>query len=182
MSTYGETPSTLHPPHHGIRATHVYICLYTSPEIHRYDIRIPICAMATDGSASAASEIEAGSINPTMQELRAAAAKQADTCVAGVAWCGMLRVEGLPVRRHSYRGHRVELWMIADRLKCSKRQLNVKQNRQLGCTWALCGTNRHSVFQTNGRARGLGFLLDFSMYMFLAPNGQGTPVFGRCPK
>ena len=50
--------------------------------------------MATDGSASAASEIEAGSIYPTMQELRAAAAKQADTCVAGVEWCGMLRVEG----------------------------------------------------------------------------------------
>ena len=55
--------------------------------------------MATDGSASAASEIEEGSIYPTMQELRAAAVraaavKQADTCVAGVAWCGMWRVEG----------------------------------------------------------------------------------------
>ena len=25
------------------------------------------------------------------------------------------------------------------------------------------------------------FLLDFSMYLFLAPNGQGIPVFGRCP-
>ena len=103
-------------------------------------------------------------------------------------WCGVVwdaeSGGGLPVHRHSYRGHRVELWMIADlyRLKCSKRQLNVKQNRQLGCTWALCGTNRHSVFQTNGRARGLGFLLNFSMYIFLAPNGQGTPVFGRCPK
>ena len=51
--------------------------------------------MATDGSASAASEIEAGSIYPTMQELCAAAAKQADKCVAGVAWCGMWRVEGV---------------------------------------------------------------------------------------
>ena len=52
--------------------------------------------MATDGSASVASEIEVGSIYPTMQEeLRAAAAKQADTCVAGVAWCGMWRVEGV---------------------------------------------------------------------------------------
>ena len=38
--------------------------------------------MATDGSASAASEIEVGSIYPTMQEeLRADAAKQADTCL-----------------------------------------------------------------------------------------------------
>ena len=23
---------------------------------------------------------------------------------------------------------------------------------------------------------------DFSMYLFLAPNGQGIPLFGRCPK
>ena len=92
MPTYGETPSTLHTPHHAVRATHVPgICRHTSAEIHRYDIRIPSCTMATDGSASAASEIKEGSIYPTMQELRAAAAKQADTCVAGVAWCGMWR-------------------------------------------------------------------------------------------
>ena len=51
--------------------------------------------MATDGSASAASEIEVCSIYSTMRELRAAAAKQADTCVAGVAWCWMWRVEGV---------------------------------------------------------------------------------------
>ena len=51
--------------------------------------------MATDGSASAASEIELGSIYPTIRELRAAAAKQVDTCVAGVAWYGMWRVEGV---------------------------------------------------------------------------------------
>ena len=58
-------------------------------------MQIPICTMATNGSASAASEIEKGSIYLTMQELRAAAAKQADTCVvAGVACCGVWRVEG----------------------------------------------------------------------------------------
>ena len=39
--------------------------------------------------------VEAGSIYPRMRELRAAAAKQADRCVAGVAWCGMWRVEGV---------------------------------------------------------------------------------------
>ena len=75
--------------------------------------------MATGSSASAASEIEEGSIYPTMQELVAAAAKQADTCFAGVVW----DVEGgggLSVRRHSYWGHRVELWRIADRLKKNK--------------------------------------------------------------
>ena len=49
--------------------------------------------MATDGRASAASEIEECSIYPAMLEIRAAAAKQADTCVAGVAWCGMWRVD-----------------------------------------------------------------------------------------
>ena len=51
--------------------------------------------MATGDIVSAPSEIEVGSICPTIQELRAAAAKQADTCVAGVAWCGMWRVEGV---------------------------------------------------------------------------------------
>ena len=51
--------------------------------------------MATDGSASAASEIEVGFIYRTMQEFRAAAAKQADTCVAHVAWSDMWRVEGV---------------------------------------------------------------------------------------
>ena len=28
---------------------------------------------------------------------------------------------------------------------------------------------------------GVHFLLDFSMYVFLASNGQSIPVFGRCP-
>ena len=51
--------------------------------------------MATDGSASAASEIEVGSIYSMMRKLRAATAKQAHTSVAGEAWCGMWRVEGV---------------------------------------------------------------------------------------
>ena len=79
--------------------------------------------MATDGSASAASEIEVGSIYPTMQEeLRADAAKQADTSVAGVAWRGMWRAE--EVSRDSYRGHRVELLRIADWLKNDKNRVD----------------------------------------------------------
>ena len=44
--------------------------------------------MTTDGCASAASEIEVGSIYPTLQELRTAAAKQA-TCVT-CSWCGVV--------------------------------------------------------------------------------------------
>ena len=66
---------------------------------------------------------EAGSIYPTMQELRAAAAKQADTCVAGVAWCGMWRVQGVS----PYVGIRIggigwnHEWRIVDWLKNDKK-------------------------------------------------------------
>ena len=38
---------------------------------------------------------------------------------------------GLPVRRHSYGGHRVELWKASDWLKNDKKQLKVKQSRQI---------------------------------------------------
>ena len=65
--------------------------------------------MATDGSASATSEIEVGSVYLTTQGLRAAAAKQADTCVARVAWCGVWRVEGSPRTAAFVEGHRLEL-------------------------------------------------------------------------
>ena len=70
--------------------------------------------MATDGCASAASEIEVGSIYPTLHEVRAAVAKQV-TCVT-CCWYGVVWDAegggGLSVRRHSYtrRRHRVELW------------------------------------------------------------------------
>ena len=51
--------------------------------------------MVTGGRASAASEIDVGSICPTKKELRAAAANQADTCVARVALSGTWWVEGV---------------------------------------------------------------------------------------
>ena len=59
--------------------------------------------------SSAASEIEVCSIYATTQEIRAAAAKQADTCVARVAWCGVWRVEGSPRTAAFVEGHRLEL-------------------------------------------------------------------------
>ena len=95
MPTCGGKP--FHPPHLTPHHTsNTRICLHTSADTHRYDIRTLICTMATDGSASAASEIELGSIYPTMLELRAAAAKQAaNTCVARVVWCGMRRMDGV---------------------------------------------------------------------------------------
>ena len=74
-------------------------------------------------------------------------------CKAGryvCCWCGVVwDVEGggLPVRRHLYRGHRVELWRIADWLKTTKKkQSKVKQSRQLGCIWAFSGKTRHNAF------------------------------------
>ena len=130
--------------------------------------------MATDGSASAASEIEVGSIYPTMLELRAAAAKQAaNTCVARVVWCGMRRMDGLAVRRHSYRGHRMDIWRIFDWLTNDKKQFKVRVDK-LACPWALFGQKqvRCAVNQWNG-SWGM-FLLEFRIYLFLAPNGPGV--------
>ena len=40
---------------------------------------------------------------------------------------------------------------------------------------------RYNPLWTNGRSRGVRFFLDFRMYLFLAPNRPGIPVFGRCP-
>ena len=89
--------------------------------------------MATDGSASAASEIEVGSTYPTIQEeLRAAAPKQADTYTLR-CWCGVVRDvkgRGLPVPwRNSYRVHRVELWRIANWLKAETTKGSWKSSR-----------------------------------------------------
>ena len=84
--------------------------------------------MATGGSASAASEIEVGSICPTLQELRAAAAKQADTCVAGAALYGMWRVSPYVGIHIGGTG-----WIYGGPLIAKKTQilLKVKQRRQL---------------------------------------------------
>ena len=49
--------------------------------------------------------------------------------VYGVVW-GVESGRGLPVRRHSYRGQRMELWRASDWLKTTKHQLKVKQSRQ----------------------------------------------------
>ena len=56
-------------------------------------------------------------------------------------WCGVVwdvkGGGGLPVRRHSCRGHRVELWRIADWLQNDKKKLKAKQIRHLGCVPGL---------------------------------------------
>ena len=110
----------LHAPHPTSRHTsNTRICLHTSAEVHRHDIRIPICTMGADSSASAASEIEVGSICPSRSFARPPRSTQIHVLLV---WrgegCGGWR--GLPVRRHSYRGHRVELWRIADWLQNDK--------------------------------------------------------------
>ena len=94
--------------------------------------------------------------------------------------CGGWR--GLPVRRHSYRGHRVELCRISDWLKNDIKQLKVKRNRQtrvyLGFIRPII---RRIYFGLMAGPCGVRFRLDFTMYLFLVPNGPGMPFFGRCP-
>ena len=125
--------------------------------IHTYDTWIPIRTTATGGSASAPSEIEVGSICPTTQELRAAAANQADTCVADVALSGMWRVEGVS----PYFGIHIGGigWKYGGPLIAKKEQirLKVKQRRQPADAPGLIRQNRHNTFYTAGRAHGVRF-------------------------
>ena len=118
-------PQTLNTPHHAIRAT--YASAYTPPPIYvhtRYDIRIPICTMATDGSACVCCIRNRGRLDLSYDAGAACGGRDAGrSCVCsscGVVW----DVEGgggLPARRHSYRGYRVELWRISDGLKNDKK-------------------------------------------------------------
>ena len=63
-----------------------------------------------------------------------------------LVWRGVEGGGGLPVRRHSCGGHRVELWRASDWLKSDKKQLKVKQRIQtgvyLGFTRPKTGTMR----------------------------------------
>ena len=134
--------------------------------------------MATDGSASAASEIEVGSTYPTIQEeLRAAAAKQADTCTL-CCWCGVVRDvkgRGLPVPwQHSYRGHRVELWRIANWLNAETTKDSWKSSRvdNSGVPAVLYPAKTGEV-----RFRPMAGLVLCVFYMILLPFYY-LPVFG----
>ena len=86
----------------------------------------------------------------------------------------------LPVHRHSYRGHRVELWSISDWPQ-NQKQLKVKQSRQtrMCLRFILLKQVQYALDQWQGS--WVRFSLDFSAYLFLAPNGPGEPVFSRCP-
>ena len=86
-----------------------------------------------------------------MQELRAAAARKADTLCC---WCcDLWDVEGeggLPVRRHSYRGHRVNLWRTAD----CKRNTNTVTSQ--------------AVYTTRGRTRAYPAKTDTVRFRLMA--------------
>ena len=98
----------------------------------------------------------------------------------GVVW-GVEGGGGLPVRRHSCGGHRVELWRASDWLKNDKKQLKVKQSRQtrvyLGFIRPKTGTMR---FGPMAGLVGCAFYLILECTYF-GPNGPGISVFGRCP-
>ena len=87
--------------------------------------------MATGGRASDASEIEVGSIYPTRQELRAAAAKLADTCVTGVALSAMWGVEGVFPYVGSYIGGIGGKYGGPRTAKKTQIRLKLKQRRQV---------------------------------------------------
>ena len=46
-------------------------------------------------------------------------------------------------------------------------------------TWPFQAKNRYDVTLANCRAPGVWFVLDFRMYLFLAPKCSGIPVFGK---
>ena len=176
----------LHPPHPTPRCTcnaRMYVYAYTPPPrcIDTTFPRILICTMATDGSAADASKIEIGSIYPTMERLRAAAAKQTNAYVAGVAWGVMCDLEGagdLLLPRHSYSGHIVELWKIADWLKNDIEQLKVKLGRRPGCTWALYGDSRRILLD---QWQGSWSCFFYFIIILICTSFWRIPVFGRRP-
>ena len=184
MPTHGRTPSTLHTPHHAIRATNV--SAHAPPPSHIDPIygyqsaHWPKTAVRQlhPNSRQTRSTLSCRSFaRPPRSRLHVHCVT---CCWYGVVWYAE-DGWGLSVRRHSYirRRHRVELWSMSDYKKTAK-TIKAKQSRQLGCTWALSGKKGRNAFWINGRARVVRFLLDFSMHLFLAANGQGIPVFGRC--
>ena len=135
--------------------------------------------MATGGSASAASEIEVGSICPTLQELRAAAAKQADTCVAGAALYGMWRVSPYVGIHIGGTG-----WIYGGPLIAKKTQilLKVKQRRQLADAPVLIRLKMR--FRPMARLVGCVFCLILVLPVFGHKRTRCTRYitgFGRCP-
>ena len=68
---------------------------------------------------------------------------------------------GLPTPRHSYGGHRVQLWRASDWRENDKERLKVKQSRQSGVPRLYLAKIRYNALWTNGRAWRVHFLLDF---------------------
>ena len=135
IPTYGETPSILHTPHHAIYEQHTYLpthlrrdthVRHTDTNLHHGYRRQCVSCIRNRGGLDLSYNAGASCGR------RSCGRREAGRYVC--CWCGVVwDVEGggdLPVRRHSYRGHRVELWRIADRLKNDKKQLKVKQSRQ----------------------------------------------------
>ena len=91
-------------------------------------------------------------------QLRAAAAKEAGTCVTRVATRGVEDGGSLQILRLPYKGQRVELWRASDWLKHDQRPLKAKQSRQTRVKLLeVSGKNQVNEFWTIGRARGVRF-------------------------
>ena len=97
MPTYGETPSTIHTPHHATRpATHVYICLLRGGRAKLLHCRIEIEATSISDADEALPSVAMVQIGIRLSYvMHLGGGVLADTRVARVAWCGVWRVEGV---------------------------------------------------------------------------------------
>ena len=153
------------PPHSTPRHTTTHVSAYTPLPRYipgRYDTRIPIChrrqcvsCIRSRGTLDLFHLYDAGASRGRREAGRYVC------CWCGVVW-DVDGGGGLSVRRHSYRGHRVVT--MEDR-----KTIESQADRQLECTWALSGKNRHNASKTNGRARGVRCVF----YLILV-----LPVFG----
>ena len=140
------------------------------------------CLLVTGGRASAASEIDVGSIWPTNKELCAAAAKQADTCVAPVALSGMWRVE----RVSPYVGIHIGGigWKYGGPLiaKNTQIQLKVTQRTRLVGAPVLIRLKQVQCVLDQWQGSWGAFSLDFSITCFSPQTDKVyVTVFSRCP-
>ena len=89
----------LHPPQSTPRHTsNTRICLHTSAEIHRYDIRTDTNLHHGHRRQCVSCIRSRGRLDLPYDDGGASRGRhrQTDTCVAGVAWCGMWRAEVPP--------------------------------------------------------------------------------------
>ena len=148
MPTYGEAPSTLYIPYNATPETHVSACFAAAARSS--------CIVGQD---RAYLDFDAADALPPVAMVQLGI-HVSYVCIS-VEVCRQIRVllvwrgwvvksgGGPLVPRHSYGGHRVELWRASDWLKNDKKRLKIKQSRQtrvyLGYIRTKSGTMRSGL-------------------------------------